>query len=273
MAEHGPNFPEPPPKLVNGVKEYEVEAILGQWVYGQWKKKQYLIKWKGYSDVHNSWESEGGVNAPELVKEYLASHPAHICSLANKRGTKLYDKNMPNQLLHHLSSVKYFYGFHPSDAIEAKSQWAKDPEQIPAAAYDTSLQHFGLHLYTVEADLPRDISLEGTGEFSMAPLPSTEELFGAMPTGEQHPPSWHSSHTAHTLDTSYFVDHTMGDCHSDQLQTDTALSSLDAQEDVDWGESGVEEDTGVEHSPTSSLYLYNYVLFYFVYQLCLQHDI
>jgi hypothetical protein len=42
--QHGPNFLEPPPEIIEGVKEYEVEAILGYRVYGQWKKKQYLVK-------------------------------------------------------------------------------------------------------------------------------------------------------------------------------------------------------------------------------------
>ena len=43
MKQHGANFLEPPPKVIEGAEEYEVEAILGYQVYGQWKKKQYLI--------------------------------------------------------------------------------------------------------------------------------------------------------------------------------------------------------------------------------------
>ena len=39
-------------------------------LFGRWKKCQYLIKWKGYTEVHNSWEPEENVNAPELVKEF-----------------------------------------------------------------------------------------------------------------------------------------------------------------------------------------------------------
>jgi len=36
---------------------------------------QFLIKWKGYSDAHNSWEPEKNLNATELVGEYYKRSP------------------------------------------------------------------------------------------------------------------------------------------------------------------------------------------------------
>ena len=68
--EHGVNFTEPPPDLVKDHEEYEVEQILDARLFGWWKKHQYLIKWKGYAKVHNSWEPEENVNTLELVKEF-----------------------------------------------------------------------------------------------------------------------------------------------------------------------------------------------------------
>ena len=70
MEEHRANFTEPPPDLIDDHKEYEVKEVLDTRLYGWWKKHQYLIKWKGYTDAHNSWEPEENVNAPELVKEF-----------------------------------------------------------------------------------------------------------------------------------------------------------------------------------------------------------
>ena len=70
MEEHGVNFTESPPDLIEDHEKYEVEEILDMRLYGRWKKRQYLIKWKGYAKVHNSWEPEENVNAPELVKEF-----------------------------------------------------------------------------------------------------------------------------------------------------------------------------------------------------------
>jgi hypothetical protein len=47
--QHGPNFLEPPPDIIEGEPEWEVERILRERTYGHWKKKQYLVHWKGYS--------------------------------------------------------------------------------------------------------------------------------------------------------------------------------------------------------------------------------
>ena len=52
---HGPNFIKPPPDLIDGEEEYEVEAILDSRRWGRGRKQQYLVKWKGYSDAENQW--------------------------------------------------------------------------------------------------------------------------------------------------------------------------------------------------------------------------
>ena len=70
--EHRPNFTEPPPDLIEGHKEYKVEQILGERTFGRWKKKQFLVQWKGYCAAHNSWEPAENVNALKLVKKYQA---------------------------------------------------------------------------------------------------------------------------------------------------------------------------------------------------------
>jgi Chromo (CHRromatin Organisation MOdifier) domain len=69
-AEHGPNFAEPPPELIEEQEEYEVEQVLASRLYGRWKKLQYLIRWKGYSHAHDSWASADDVHAPDLVQAF-----------------------------------------------------------------------------------------------------------------------------------------------------------------------------------------------------------
>ena len=78
MEEHGVNFTEPPPDLIEDHEEYEVEQILDTRLFEQWKKHQYLIKWKGYAEAHNSWKPEENVNVPELVKEFHQRTSARI---------------------------------------------------------------------------------------------------------------------------------------------------------------------------------------------------
>jgi Chromo (CHRromatin Organisation MOdifier) domain len=54
--EHGPNFLEPPPEVIEGAEEYKVKAILKDKTIR--RKCHYLIKWKGYTNIHNSWEPD-----------------------------------------------------------------------------------------------------------------------------------------------------------------------------------------------------------------------
>jgi len=64
----------PPPIIVNGELEWEVEEVLDScW---HWRRFQFLIKWKGFSREHNSWEVASNVKAPDLVAEYYQRHPA-----------------------------------------------------------------------------------------------------------------------------------------------------------------------------------------------------
>jgi Chromo (CHRromatin Organisation MOdifier) domain len=71
---HGPNFTQPPPDLIDGEAEYEVEAIRNHRYFGKNKRLQYLLKWKGYPEADNTWESEDQLNAPELLKQYNRRH-------------------------------------------------------------------------------------------------------------------------------------------------------------------------------------------------------
>ncbi len=73
---HGTNFPEPPPDLIEGEPEWEVEQIVNTRRY--WNQTQFLIKWKGYFDAHNSWEPEKNLNATEIVGEYYKRNPRSV---------------------------------------------------------------------------------------------------------------------------------------------------------------------------------------------------
>lgn len=49
--------------------EFEAENILDD----EFRKgKQYfLVKWKGYNDSENSWESKSNLNCPKILKQYF----------------------------------------------------------------------------------------------------------------------------------------------------------------------------------------------------------
>src|SRR5713101_1146094 len=68
---YGESFSQPPPELIDGNKEYEVEDIITDCTKRQ--KKQFLVKWKGYLASKNSWVDLKDLNAPELLQEYQSS--------------------------------------------------------------------------------------------------------------------------------------------------------------------------------------------------------
>ena len=68
-SEHGPNFLQPPPDLIDSKDKYEVEAILRH--RGKPGCHTFLIRWKGYSAVEDTWEPEQNLgNAQPLITEY-----------------------------------------------------------------------------------------------------------------------------------------------------------------------------------------------------------
>jgi len=79
IPERKPQAPLPP-IVVNGELEWKVEEVLDSCWHQ--RKFQFLIKWKGFSREHNSWEVASDVKAPDLVMEYYQKHPAaprYIC--------------------------------------------------------------------------------------------------------------------------------------------------------------------------------------------------
>ena len=71
---HGPNFPTPPPDLIAGEEEYEIEQILRQ--RGPSSRRSFLIRWKGYLAEEDSWVPEWDLkNAKSALNDYKKRHP------------------------------------------------------------------------------------------------------------------------------------------------------------------------------------------------------
>jgi transposase InsO family protein len=76
---HRPNFMETPPDLVEGHEEWEVNSVLASRHMGQKKTLQYLVRWKGFSEAHDSWEPKRNLgNASLKVKEFHDKNPKAI---------------------------------------------------------------------------------------------------------------------------------------------------------------------------------------------------
>src|SRR5712672_3795660 len=68
--EHGTNFLEPPPEMIEGEEEWEIEQILGKRHFGRGKKLQYLVRWKDYSPAHDQWVDKSDITADNLITIY-----------------------------------------------------------------------------------------------------------------------------------------------------------------------------------------------------------
>jgi hypothetical protein len=80
---HGPNFSRPPPELIDGEEEYQVERILEHRYHGHAKVLQYLIKWANYPEADNTWEttqyrSRIGLNQGLSSKKPSSSYKSHV---------------------------------------------------------------------------------------------------------------------------------------------------------------------------------------------------
>lgn len=65
--------PPPPPILVDGEQEWEVEDILNSRMFRN--RFEYLVKWKGYGIEEASWEPRENIHAPRLLTKFHAEHP------------------------------------------------------------------------------------------------------------------------------------------------------------------------------------------------------
>lgn len=74
---HSPTFTSqhvrPQPVLVAGEQEWEVEDILAHRTKN--RKRQYLVKWKGFPVHESTWESSASlVHSQSILQSYLSSH-------------------------------------------------------------------------------------------------------------------------------------------------------------------------------------------------------
>jgi Chromo (CHRromatin Organisation MOdifier) domain len=149
---HGLNFLEPPPDLIDGEEEWEVEEILGDRQYR--RKKQYLVQWKGYAPAHDSWVDESELHAPDLVEAYRRKNTKKtLTKLAQLTTAEI---PQPAQIPHYQSRVAEIPHDQSSSALH-QSATAKVPQDQSSSAphqsamaeitHDQSSREVGLQKY------------------------------------------------------------------------------------------------------------------------------
>ena len=82
---HRPNFTKPPPDLIDGEEEYEIEEVLQSRRHGRGRKIQYFVKWQGYPDSENQWVDWDDLHADEALADFKRRNPDAVSHI--KGGT------------------------------------------------------------------------------------------------------------------------------------------------------------------------------------------
>ncbi len=112
---HGSNYSRPAPDLIDNEEEYEVEKILDTQQFGRGRKKQYLIKWKGYPNSNNEWIDKKNVHAPEAIREFENRNPAIRTHINQGNAGEYYIPPRPikqsstHKLISFMSNVNDYY--------------------------------------------------------------------------------------------------------------------------------------------------------------------
>jgi Chromo (CHRromatin Organisation MOdifier) domain len=145
--EHGDNFAQPPLELVDGQEEYEVEQIMNSRRLGRARKSQYLLRWKGYSRTHDSWQDATEVHAPELIKEYHVRKKSAVRVATVRKGTVQPTPNaLPSSTINHINMSN---GLSSPASTFSFIYPATDCEETPTAGtmndhqYDDQVVLFG----------------------------------------------------------------------------------------------------------------------------------
>jgi hypothetical protein len=204
---HSANYQRPPPDLVEGEEEYEVETVLVSQRFGRGKKLQYLVKWKGYPDSDNQWINKEDVFADDAIREFKSSNP--------DQETHIRRVNIDSPYHHSSSHI----GQCPRLSLHLMQENTMASVESSAVSGITTASNWTLH----------DDSLASTSTVSSVPSQSTEATrlhysFGvednngftgvelplpAPVEGESDTACYVSSRTGHVLRSSH------ADCHRD----------------------------------------------------------
>jgi hypothetical protein len=79
-----PNFTTPPPDVIEGEPEWEVEKILDAKVVN--RKLMFLVKWAGWPESESSWEGQRNlIHAKETIEDFYRDHPTAVKQVAPGR--------------------------------------------------------------------------------------------------------------------------------------------------------------------------------------------
>ena len=198
---HGPNFTKPPPDLIDGEEEYEIEEVLQSRKHGRGHKVQYLVKWKGYPNSENQWVDWDDLHAEEALADFRRKNPDAVSHIkggtsqetkSNNNHTPMSDNDHSSPPLVAISGVdlpsevrELFLNWRPT----VPSSWTTPPEsEGEDTAVSTGSSPIRRDYYQPQTLIPTNLSLHAahtpyTTDHSLPDNASSEDSF-PCPTPE-----------------------------------------------------------------------------------------
>ncbi len=176
--EHGINFLEPLPNIVEGQPKWEVEEIVGTRLFGKNKKRQYRVKWRGYSQAHDTWEPEENVFAEELIQRFKEKQRQTPSLTIRSARTRPIGDSM-SQLVAGQFTTPWVSSPVPTPPIGTDPQSATSPIQVVIKEWTNEI------LKEVNEQLIEDVTCY-TQQYTHHEVPTNQE-------GPQGPPSGQGS--------------------------------------------------------------------------------
>lgn len=79
--EHRANYSTPAPEYINGEPKWEVAEVVVSRRTERQNWLQYLVRWVGYPDSHNSRELAENLRALTLICQFYKDHPRSVWSI------------------------------------------------------------------------------------------------------------------------------------------------------------------------------------------------
>ncbi|VFV21396.1 chromobox protein homolog 5-like [Lynx pardinus] len=112
-------------------EEYVVEKVLDRRVVkGQ---VEYLLKWKGFSEEHNTWEPEKNLDCPELISEFMKKYKKMKEGENNKPREKSESNKRKSNFSNNADDIKSKKKREQSNDIARGFERGLEPEKIIGA--------------------------------------------------------------------------------------------------------------------------------------------
>jgi hypothetical protein len=125
--------------IIDDAPEWEVEKIIKACTFGRWKKKQYLVRWKGYSPTHNSWVNSEDMHAEDLISDFEKNTSTVIkAAVACQEATMPFVPYFPPFLSTYAASTRIPGSLDIEDDDNESDQGYSDEDQpMSPEAYDS----------------------------------------------------------------------------------------------------------------------------------------